>query len=180
MKDPLQIVKKRSAPGVLIFDTEGKLLYANREAMAIIPDPESIPKEIRECCLLEDKAGGEWSDSGSGSSTCVVLSDRGGVSYSARSFLIRGQRAETKEAAHIMVLIEKIVEKRPIDFDEAAKEFGLTTRELDVVKLVSEGYSNQNISEILCIGSDTVKWHVKNIMRKMGAGSRSEMISLLR
>ena len=180
MKDPLQIVKKRSAPGVLIFDTKGQLLYANREAMEILPDPESIPGEILQCHLMEGEAGANWSDGWSGSPPCVVLTGRAGGSYSARSFPMRGQREDTEKTTQIMVLIEKIVEKRPIDFEEASIEFGLTARELEVVRLVSEGYSNQNISGILFIGSDTVKWHIKNIMRKMGAGSRSEMISLLR
>lgn len=180
MKDPLQIVKKRSAPGVLIFDTEGRLLYANREAMAVIEDPDSIPKAIRECQLVEETAGSKRPDAGSGIPPCVLLTDHAGNAYSARSFPIRGQREDTEQITQVMVLIEKIVEKRPFDFEAASKEFSLTTRELDVVRLVSEGYSNQNISEILFIGNDTVKWHVKNIMRKMGAGSRSEMISLLR
>jgi DNA-binding CsgD family transcriptional regulator len=53
----------------------------------------------------------------------------------------------------------------------------LTPRELDVLRLVARGQSNRAIAASLAIGEGTVKYHVKNILRKLGARSRTEAVS---
>ncbi|MEC4725192.1 response regulator [Shewanella sp. D64] len=51
----------------------------------------------------------------------------------------------------------------------------LTPRELQILELVAEGKSNRMISELLHISEGTVKVHVKNLLRKGRAKSRTEM-----
>lgn len=51
----------------------------------------------------------------------------------------------------------------------------LTPRELQILELVAEGKSNRMISEQLHISEGTVKVHVKNLLRKANAKSRTEM-----
>jgi DNA-binding CsgD family transcriptional regulator/GAF domain-containing protein len=53
----------------------------------------------------------------------------------------------------------------------------LTPRELEVLRLIAEGRSNRSIATALLLGEGTVKYHVKNILRKFGARSRTEAIS---
>jgi DNA-binding CsgD family transcriptional regulator len=53
----------------------------------------------------------------------------------------------------------------------------LTSRELEVMRLLAEGRSNREIARALLLGEGTVKYHVKNILRKLRARSRSEAIS---
>ncbi|ORI19457.1 DNA-binding response regulator [Rhodococcus sp. 1163] len=48
----------------------------------------------------------------------------------------------------------------------------LTAREQDVLKLVSEGLSNQEIGSRLHIGVTTVKSHISNLMEKTGCDNR--------
>jgi NarL family two-component system response regulator LiaR len=50
----------------------------------------------------------------------------------------------------------------------------ITPRELQVLALMCEGLSNQEIAERLVIGLPTVKTHVSSIMAKLGASSRTE------
>ncbi|GGJ03714.1 DNA-binding response regulator [Shewanella hanedai] len=51
----------------------------------------------------------------------------------------------------------------------------LTPRELQILEQVAEGKSNRVISELLHISEGTVKVHVKNLLRKGHAKSRTEM-----
>ena len=51
----------------------------------------------------------------------------------------------------------------------------LTPRELQILQLVAQGMSNRTISEELHISEGTVKVHVKNLLRKASAKSRTEM-----
>ncbi|MFL5734444.1 MAG: response regulator [Chloroflexia bacterium] len=55
---------------------------------------------------------------------------------------------------------------------------GLTERELDVVRLLSRGLQNKEIGARLGISERTAKFHVGCIMRKLGAGNRTEIVSL--
>jgi DNA-binding NarL/FixJ family response regulator len=49
----------------------------------------------------------------------------------------------------------------------------LTEREIELLRLVAEGMSNKAIAQTLSIGENTVKYHIRNILRKLGAQNRS-------
>jgi DNA-binding NarL/FixJ family response regulator len=51
----------------------------------------------------------------------------------------------------------------------------LTPRETEVVKLVAESYTNQQIAEALVISSKTVERHRANILEKLGMRDRVEL-----
>ncbi len=50
----------------------------------------------------------------------------------------------------------------------------LSEREVEVLKLVARGYSNQRIAEALIISPKTAKTHVSNILSKLGLASRTQ------
>jgi DNA-binding CsgD family transcriptional regulator len=52
---------------------------------------------------------------------------------------------------------------------------GLTRRELEVVRLVATGRSNQEIADMLCISIPTVKRHLTNVFGKVSLPSRSAL-----
>jgi len=68
--------------------------------------------------------------------------------------------------------------------DEARKKTGrqlveeLNERELEILKLLAEGYSNREISKELFLSVGTVKWYTSNIYGKLGARSRAEAVAL--
>jgi DNA-binding CsgD family transcriptional regulator len=67
------------------------------------------------------------------------------------------------------------------DADSAALPLPLplTRRELEVLQLIAAGATNQKIADVLVISEQTVKSHVKNILRKLGASNRTEAASRL-
>jgi len=55
-------------------------------------------------------------------------------------------------------------------------EVALTEREQGVLVLLAHGMSNKDIGGRMYISETTVKFHVRNIMRKLGASSRAEAV----
>ena len=56
--------------------------------------------------------------------------------------------------------------------------FDLTPRELEVLALLSEGLTNPEIAERLVVSRSTIKHHVRAILSKLGASSRTEAVAL--
>ncbi len=54
----------------------------------------------------------------------------------------------------------------------------LTERELEVLNLLGEGFTNPEIARQLAISRNTVKFHVSSIIGKLGAGSRTEAVTI--
>lgn len=53
----------------------------------------------------------------------------------------------------------------------------LTPRELEVLRLLARGQTNLEIARALVVREGTVKYHVKNILRKLGATSRADAVA---
>jgi NarL family two-component system response regulator LiaR len=56
--------------------------------------------------------------------------------------------------------------------------FNLSPRELEVLKLLVQGLSNQQIAEQLALSRSTIKFHVSSILGKLGASTRTEAVSI--
>jgi DNA-binding NarL/FixJ family response regulator len=52
----------------------------------------------------------------------------------------------------------------------------LTMREVEVLRLVAQGLTNHEIADELCVSTETVRTHVKQVYRKCGARSRTEAV----
>ncbi len=54
----------------------------------------------------------------------------------------------------------------------------LTTREVEILKLVADGLSNRAIAQKLSISPNTVKYHIKNILTKLDVQNRTEAVAI--
>lgn len=61
-----------------------------------------------------------------------------------------------------------------------ANRFQFSVRETDVFKLIMEGRSNGEIAADLYISENTVKFHIKNLLKKTQCTNRSELMALFR
>ena len=52
----------------------------------------------------------------------------------------------------------------------------LSPREFDVIKLMTQGKSNREIGQALCISEGTVKFHVNNILSKLQVNDRTQAV----
>lgn len=52
----------------------------------------------------------------------------------------------------------------------------LTGREAQILKLVRDGDSNKQIARKIFVSEDTVKFHLKNLYRKLGARCRTQAV----
>jgi DNA-binding NarL/FixJ family response regulator len=57
-------------------------------------------------------------------------------------------------------------------------EPGLTAREMQVLRGVADGASNNQIGEALFVTEDTVKTHIRRIGRKLGARNRAQAAAI--
>jgi DNA-binding NarL/FixJ family response regulator len=61
--------------------------------------------------------------------------------------------------------------------DHAAED-NLTSREIDVLRLIATGNANKLIADQLSITEETVKSHVTNILSKLGANDRTHAVTI--
>ena len=63
--------------------------------------------------------------------------------------------------------------------DSAAVD-ALTQAQLEVLRHVDAGLSNQEIAAALAISLATVKWHLHQVFQKLGARNRTEAVAIAR
>ena len=73
-------------------------------------------------------------------------------------------------AADLVNALQQPDEEKP-----QKQRFGLTPRELEVIKAIVDGCSNKDIARSLSISEDTVKRHLTNIFDKVGVSTRLEL-----
>jgi DNA-binding NarL/FixJ family response regulator len=97
----------------------------------------------------------------------------------ASAFISKGiDPAELPDA--LMRAYEETV-SAPIGRDErrqtnAARDVGLTDRELEILRALGDGHSNREIAKRLWLAEQTVKFHLTNIYRKLNVSSRTEAV----
>ncbi|KLU38810.1 MAG: LuxR family transcriptional regulator [Peptococcaceae bacterium 1109] len=102
----------------------------------------------------------------------------------ALSYLLKTSTAEEivkaiRSARESQSIIEPQVASRMVSRIQSASNSRppheeLTQRELEVLRLIGEGMTNQEIAEKLFIGIKTVKTHVSNILSKLGVADRTQ------
>jgi DNA-binding NarL/FixJ family response regulator len=76
-----------------------------------------------------------------------------------------------ERVANAAANLRKLTATRRLD-----KAFGLTPRELEIVRAVSEGCTNREIATRFAIGERTVKRHLTQAFNKLGASNRIELV----
>jgi LuxR family maltose regulon positive regulatory protein len=128
---------------------------------------------------------------------CLVLAERGGY---LRLFLDEGPALRTLLEAALHGKAASNYARRLLAALEAEPRIGegerpthpttpslhselvepLSVREIELLNLIAEGLSNQEIAQRLFISLPTVKWHTSNIYSKLGVRSRTQAVAQAR
>ncbi|MGN7456551.1 response regulator [Paenibacillus pasadenensis] len=105
-----------------------------------------------------------------GAFSYLLKTSRAGEIADAIRAASRGQSVlESQVAAKMMNRF-----RQPKPSAQKAPHEELTEREMDVLKLVAQGLSNQDIADRLFISIKTVKFHVTNVLNKLGVEDRTQ------
>lgn len=83
------------------------------------------------------------------------------------------------QAGELVRTIELTAAGEPVgeNRDRLGTVAGLTTREVEVLALISQGLSNQEIAAKMVLSVNTLKSHIRQAYRKIGATTRSQAVS---
>lgn len=71
--------------------------------------------------------------------------------------------------AHVIL---KAASKDSLEIKKTSQNYNLTSREIQILKLITEGYSNNEIAKELFVSINTTKAHVANILQKLEVDDR--------
>jgi DNA-binding NarL/FixJ family response regulator len=98
----------------------------------------------------------------------------------ARGYILKGRvhrdLPETIRAVHAGQ--KRIPPEVAADLADHAVQDHLTSREIQVLRLIASGNANKEIAGQLSVGEDTIKSHVTNILAKLGANDRTHAVTI--
>lgn len=189
--DLLEVVSKRSVPGILVFDHRENLVSCNPVALDFLTELRgprhpslkndvdiTICKEIYTLYRnLKEMIGPRRRNLGAGLPSQTALFSTQEVTYCCRGSFLQDSSGPAGETFHIMIMIERVLQRHDSGLDTLKKRFELTDKQLEIVKRLLTGCSNKEIASRLCVCEDTIKGHLKHIMKRLGVHSRTEILS---
>lgn len=144
-----------------------------------------IPKAIAEPYLLQingqwQAAADCWNQNGSPYEEAIALFDGDGQAMLKALEILKRLGARPAEEKLLRILREKGVRKIPRGPQSGtlSHPLGLTKRQVDVLKLLTEGLSNQEIARKLFISPKTVDHHISAILSKLNVHTRTEAATI--
>ena len=98
----------------------------------------------------------------------------------AQGYILKGhvhrELLETIRAVHAGQ--KRIPPEVAAELADHTGEENLSSREIDVLRLIAAGNANKEIAGRLCIAEETVKSHITNILAKLGANDRTHAVTI--
>ena len=183
------LADQRAGAGIVVLSSSMQLLHMNRQAAELsklinmaenggAPAKSAqgvLPSALTELCAEVMKAlqvrteAKDWEQfevkriAGNPNQPVLLrgfgLPDRGGIQY-----------------ARLVVTLEELGRRQQLNTDQAKERFQLTNREQSVVENLAKGWTNKEIANALKITEQTVKEHIKHIMRKTNSTTRTGVL----
>ena len=155
---------KRLRPDVVVMDIampRGSGLEATRHIVGELPDVRVLVLTAH-----EDR------------DHVIPLLEAGAVGYLPKTVelneLLAAIRAASRGESSLPPSIASVVVRHLSGTEGQIPETALTAREMEVLTLVSQGLSNQQVARKLSLSVRTIEAHLTHIYNKLGVGSRTE------
>lgn len=181
-----EIADRRSIPGVLLFSGTGEVLFMNSEAEVLSRQiigarycaeaQDDLPSEVLELCeSLRNLLDSPESGMPEGQHELRRVTGDLKTPVLLRGFPLAAH--SEKDEACMLIIMEKIGRERRIVPDQAKDHYRLTDREVEIVKYISEGWTNKEIARHLTISEHTVKEHVRHLLKKTKTTTRTGILA---
>ena len=173
-----------TASSVLLFDPDGQIVYANPPADALLSrqtedelmvlEPGLPPRPLLAVLVnwIEELIG-PGSDQ-LGKSTVVSLSD--GTAMACELLRIDN---DVRVLHGVVALLQPLAMVPDACLSLIAATYRLTPREHELLHHLASGLSTADVAREMGISLHTVRDHIKNLYRKTGTRSRSDLVGLL-
>lgn len=74
-----------------------------------------------------------------------------------------------------VLIASEVPERRPLSDEKLRERYMLTTREVEVARLLADGLSTRELSAALRVSSHTARHHTENVLRKLRVRRRGEV-----
>ena len=97
----------------------------------------------------------------------------------ARGYMVKDESGEDLHVAIRTVASGEVFLQKRIKaiYDDRKKRPSLSEREIEIVRLVAKGFSNDELAERLHLSPDTIKVHLRHVYEKLGVESRVEAVT---
>lgn len=112
----------------------------------------------------------------------LTEADDAELAFLLRSIERGGAPVDSRIARRILGLFAASAQPKPIAIQQPVPESPaqgkplLSPRELKVLRLIAQGWSNQQIAEAVSLSVNTIEFHAKNIYRKLSVKSRTQAV----
>ncbi|GEM_PF-326801 len=184
-----ELTNHRSDPGIIIFNSKKQVTYINpimhSTFLSFVQEHNpanskthfKIPVEILEFC-----------DELKGRQTCFAWNACQDAVYLKKCviirktyFILRGFIISSKQkrstSTNFLILLEKLAVRANVGLAQACTHYKLSSREAQIIRTLVMGLTNKEIASHLHITEATVKEHIRNIMRKVNATTRTGVLS---
>jgi DNA-binding CsgD family transcriptional regulator len=181
-----EIADRRTIPGVLLFSGTGEVLFMNAEAEVLSRQiigtrngaevQDVLPAEVLELCVsLRSLLDSQENGMPEGQHELRRVTGDLKSPVLLRGFPLAAH--SEKDDACMLILMEKIGRERRLVPDQAKDQYRLTHREVEIVKYISEGWTNKEIARHLAISEHTVKEHVRHLLKKTKTTTRTGILA---
>ena len=183
-----EVARKRAVPGIIIFDQCKRPVFFNQVALSFLNGASSrrslskikVPPEISDLfdtlknsfCLPSHDPLREVP------SAHTLFSIRN-ETLCCRGFYLNDRKAPSNGNLHIMMLIDKISKRHEVDLSKFKDLYDLTSRQMEIISCLTTGLNNKGIADQLHVCEDTIKAHMKHIMKQLKVKSRTEILSMV-
>lgn len=181
-----EIAGRRAIPGVVLFSGTGEILFMNSEAELLNRQisgtghgengPETLPAEVLELyASLRKVVTGSNKDEPQEQHELRRVAGDANSPILLRAFPL--SIPSENDDACMLILMEKLGRERRVVPGRAKDSFRLTDREVEIVRYISEGWTNKEIARYLKISEHTVKEHVRHLLKKTKTTTRTGILA---